>query len=108
MNSEDMVLEHIDAVAEGIEEIEDLWTDEGLHDAVDPLEVKATVSLDGYIQDITLVLSTGGPHVEFDVSGGWLTCSWGNASTTRRILNEAVYEELDDYYHQQFEELVVK
>lgn len=74
-----------------------------LLDEIDPLDVKATISLNGSITEMYLVLGTGGPHIELELHNNTLVGYWGNEEVRRRV-DSRVSDELWEYFEWQFEE----
>jgi len=98
MIDDNMAAETATDVAERIEEQVD-----GPHD-LDPIDVKVTCSLSGHISDVTLVLGTGGPHVEFSPTSATVTVHWGDSHTVSLFDTDEGCDEIHDYYVRQFEE----
>jgi len=88
------------STAERIEQMDD--PDELIDE---PLDVTVCRSLStGTITDVTLILGTGGPHVECNVSRGTVTVSWGSDRHTTHVCNDAVLDEVDRYFRRRAEE----
>jgi len=99
----DDLTDHVVRTAERMESFDDPFN---AIDELQPLDVTAEVSLssDSY-RNITLTVATGGPRIEINVSRGTVSGYWGGDSHTTHFDNEAVADELHDYYVRQFKQL---
>lgn len=104
--SQDMITERVVSTAERLEEtsISDLEEDT---DPLDPLDVNATVNARGDITEITLVVTTGGPHIEVNLGNDTVTGYWGGKEHTTHYRNSDLSNYLWDYYHEFFEDIVL-
>jgi len=99
----DDLQEHVDGVAERIKNDPEAcaW-----HPANDergsPLDVNATVSLHGTIKDVTLVVATGGPHIEVNLSRGTVVGYWGNDEYTTPFRESDATKAAERYYRDAF------
>jgi len=76
-------------------------------DELDPLDVNVEVSLgsrEPTISNVTLVLGVGGPHVELNASRGTVSVSWGGDHHTTHVNNDALCDEIHDFYARQMRE----
>ena len=90
----DNITDEVVATAERIEEYDS-------PEQIDPLDVKLTVGLDGTVRKVVLILCTGGPHIELNVSNGTVYGTWGGESHTTHVNNES----LCDHLHKKYAEL---
>ena len=94
------------AVNEAIETAERIEDMDNM-DELDPLDVKIETSIHGgspTVGDVTLVLTTGGPHVEYCPTRGTVSVSWGGDYHTTHVNNDALNDEVDRFYTRQFED----
>lgn len=71
---------------------------------IDPLDVTAEVTARGDVKSVTLVLGTGGPHIEFDPTNEAVEGWWGNDHHRMPVSNSGVCENVHRYYCRHFEE----
>lgn len=85
-----------DAIEQAVttaERIEDMDSVEDL----DILEHRISASLDGTAREVVAVLTTGGPHVEVNLSTGTVTARWGGDSHTTHVDADAVLGAAEDW-----------
>mgnify|MGYP006290770177 CR=1 FL=1 len=73
-------------------------------DELDPLDVKVELSLgsrEPTVSSVMLVLTVGGPHVELNATNGTVSVSWGGDHHTTHVNNEALCDEIHDFYARQ-------
>lgn len=74
---------------------------------LDPLDVELKVNLKGDIQEITIVLGTGGPHFQIrTIMGNFIVEGWTwnfEGRTSRVVENKEVFNYVWDYYSDIFE-----
>lgn len=100
MNDENLAVDQAVSTAERIEDTDSM-------DDLDPLDVKVEVSLgtrEPTISSVVLVLTTGGPHVELNASRGTVSVFWGGDYHTVHVNNEALCDEIHDFYARQMRE----
>jgi len=99
--SDDLATDRAVATAKRIEKMDD--PDELIDE---PMDVTVCRSLStGTITDVTLILATGGPHVECNVSRGTVTVSWGSDNHTVPLFDcDDLLDEVDRYYRRRAEE----
>ena len=102
-----MTREHLKQSVENIvenvnnTEIEELDHENDLYD---PLDVRVEGSLDGSVHNITLVMVTGGPHIELELGSGIVAGYWSGMSPVRmRTDNKRLTEHLFDHYAEMWE-----
>lgn len=71
-------------------------------DELDVLEVKVEASLDGTAQQFIAVTTTGGPHVEVNVTNKTVTAHWGNDSHTTHVDDKGILDQLNRRYAAQW------
>jgi len=75
----------------------------------EPLDITVECGFDGTVQEITLTVSTGGPHIEIELSSAVVQGYWGGDSHRAPIFeNEWVCKDAFEYYARMFEENVVQ
>lgn len=74
---------------------------------VEPLDVHVECSLRGTVRKVTLVVATGGPHIEVNVTSGTVKGYWGGDSHETHINNGDLMERMHDYYARMFEENIL-
>ena len=98
-DSHNMIVERVVSLAERLEEIE------GPED-IDFLDAKLTVGIDGSVREVTIIVTTGGPHLEADCWAGVVRGSWGGESHTTHTRSGAL-DDLGSRIARRFEENVV-
>lgn len=97
MSDKDLIVDEVVSTAKRLEEMDI----EDFESSGEVLDVKLTVFLNGTVRKVVLVLTTGGPHIELNVSNGTVTGHWGSDSHTTHMDNE----QLCDYLHERYTEL---
>lgn len=92
----DDLTERVVDTAEGLETYDD-------PEQIDFLDRKYEVDHDATVREVTLVLTTGGPHIEVDCLSGTVSGYWGGDSHTTHVDSTAV-DTLGDLYARTFEE----
>lgn len=85
--SEQMLIDQVVSTAERLEDYEnhDYFVDDE-----NPLSIEYTVSSRGDVREVTVVLATGGPHIEVDCFSGVVRGSWASDTHTTHVDSEAV------------------
>lgn len=97
-----------DSVMSTVERIENDIDDP--FEQLDPLEVKVEADIDGSVNEIIAVLSTGGPHIEVALYSGRVDGYWGGDEHSAPIMDEDAENlliELADYYLDHWEDNVL-
>jgi hypothetical protein len=69
-----------------------------IHDA-DWLDVKVVAGIDGEAREFILVTTTGGPHIEVNVTRGVVKGNWGSNSHSTSIRdNDDTLARMDEYF----------
>lgn len=96
-NSDELITERVVSTANRIEDMDD-------PDELNPLSVTVQATLDGQARTFTAVLGTGGPHIELNVTEGFVKGWWGTGSHEVPIFdNEELLDELDRRYRRDWE-----
>lgn len=103
-DGQELIQERVVSTAERLEELDEDAGSRALIDELDPLEAEYVVSGSGYVKEVTLVLSTGGPHIEVNLTKARVDGYWGGEEHSVPVFNERPLDELDDFYRHQFEE----
>lgn len=80
------------------------------YEELDPLEVKVEADISGDISEITVVLTTGGPHIEVALYAGRVDGYWGGNEHSVPIMDDdadALLTEYADHYRRHWEDNVV-
>lgn len=91
------LLDHVESQIENVENHDDL------HE-LDVLDVKAELTLSGHLSDVTLVTSTGGPHIEINLTTRHVV-GYSSGEEIRLPIreNHDVVDAAEDFYRRQFE-----
>jgi hypothetical protein len=74
-----------------------------IHDA-DWLNVKVVAGIDGTAREFILVTTTGGPHIEVNVTRGVVKGNWGSDSHSTSIRdNDDTLTRMDEYFRMQWD-----
>lgn len=95
-----------DRVVSTAERLEDLDSYQHFVDDERPLDVEYTVSSRGDVKEVTVVLATGGPHIEVDCLSGTVSGYWGGDKHTTHVRSDAV-EEYGEVEARRFEENMI-
>jgi len=94
-DSHDLITEKVVNTAERIEGMES-------GDELNRLDVEVTATLNGDVKEIVLVLTVGGPYIEYNVTNGTVFGSWGGETHRTHVNNDALGNALHDRYARQF------
>ena len=73
-------------------------------DDIDELDVRVVAGIDGTPREFIVVVTTGGPHIEVNVTNETVTGHWGSNSHTTHVNNEELCSRLHDMYRQLWNE----
>lgn len=62
------------------------------------IEVSADITLRGRLREITLLVTTGGPHIEVDLYSNYVRGNWGSESVSVPIDQTEQYEQIRSYW----------
>lgn len=109
-DGEDLIVDAVVSSAERIEEFDpdDLDDDEMFEDYLGALDYYVKCSLGGAVREVTAVTGTGGPHIEVNLTKGYVEGWWGGDTHTAHVFeNEDRLNDLGDRIARRFEETVV-
>lgn len=96
--SKELIVDEVEAVQERLNELETL-------EDFNPLEWKFTANLDGTVREVVAVLTVGGPHIEANLTRGYIDGYWGSEEATTPFYNDLLENDLEREMVYQFEEL---
>lgn len=82
-DSQDLIVDRVNATADRLEGYDS-------PDDIDYLDAKVSAGFDGELREITVILGTGGPHIEVDLYSGTVRGHWGTATHTAPVDSPAV------------------
>jgi len=106
-DGQELIQESVVSTAERLEEFDEDAGIQTLIDELDPLEVEYLVSGSGDVKEVILVLTVGGPHIEFNVTKSRVDGYWGGDDHSAPVFNDEVWQAVDEYYAQTFEENII-
>lgn len=98
-SADDLIEEEVLAAAERWQEYDESILDgeQGPLGEIDPLDILVQANIDGTVREVTLVVTTGGPHIEVNVTSQEIVGWWGGASHKSSYFNEKVSARIEDY-----------
>lgn len=83
------ISEYVAREAERIEEMDN-------PDELDFLDAELSVSIDGDVREVTLILTVGGPYVEVNATKGTIFGTWGGNKHTTHVDADGVLGAIED------------
>jgi len=93
-----------DLIVERVVDTANRWEEYDSVDDIDELDVRVTANLDGTARKFVVVVTTGGPHIEVDVTNETVTGYWGANTHKTHFDNEELSDQLHNHYKRYWNE----